>query len=167
MRAEYSNGNGSHAASQKQIGFIHQLARGIRGLGPRNLDQLTGRMFGKPLAVETTLEQPLIVDFKTAGRSAAPFEVTHEMQFSCYAYLYRQAAGQQEGDLEIRSLIKTKTPKLDFHSYQPRTEQHFRRLFAVIRAYLDDLDRGDFIFRPGIGCVMCDFRDDHCLQWRG
>ena len=92
-----------------------------------------------PLAVETTLEQPLIdpangedlgiplpgiadlvlderdgpliVDFKTASRAAAPFEVTHEIQLSCYSYLYRQAAGQQEGGLEIRSLIKTKTPK--------------------------------------------------------
>ncbi len=110
---------------------------------------------------------PLIVDFKTASRSAAPFEVAHEIQLSCYSYLYRQAAGRQEGGLEIRSLIKTKTPKLDFHRYQPRTERHFRRLFAVIRAYLDDLDRGDFIFRPGMGCVMCDFRDDHCLQWGG
>ncbi len=43
---------------------------------------------------------PLIVDFKTASRAAAPFEVTHEIQLSCYAYLYRQAAaaGGRSGD---------------------------------------------------------------------
>ena len=34
-------------------------------------------------------------------------------------------------------------------AYHPaRTDAHFRRLFAVIRAYLDDLDCGRFIFRP-------------------
>ncbi len=54
--------NGSHAASQKQIGFIHQLARGIRGLGPRNLDQLTGRMFGKPLAGLTSMDASSLID---------------------------------------------------------------------------------------------------------
>lgn len=148
-----------------------------------------------PLAVETTLRQPLIdpatgqelgisllgildlilddcdgpliVDFKTAAKSAAPFEVTHEIQLSCYACLYRQATGREEGGLEIRSLIKTKTPKLEFHRYEPRSAVHFRRLFAAIRAYLDDLDGGRFVFRPGLGCSMCDFRDDHCQQWSG
>lgn len=148
-----------------------------------------------PLAVETTLQQPLfdplggedlgipllgvldlilddrdgplICDFKTAAKSAAPFEVTHEIQLSCYAYLYRRSSGRAEGGLEIRSLIKTKTPKLEFHRYEPRSDVHFRRLFAVIRAYLDDLDTGRFVFRPGLGCGMCDYRDDHCRRWTG
>ncbi|TVS08767.1 MAG: hypothetical protein EA424_28175, partial [Planctomycetaceae bacterium] len=84
-----------------------------------------------PLAVETTLQEPLvdpfsgedlgipllgildlilddrdgplICDFKTAARSAAPFEVTHEIQLSCYSYMYRRASGRDEGGLEIRS----------------------------------------------------------------
>ena len=34
----------------------------------------------------------------------------------------------------------------------PRDERHYRRLFSVIRAYLDDLDSGRFVFRPGLGC---------------
>jgi tetratricopeptide (TPR) repeat protein len=29
---------------------------------------------------------------------------------------------------------------------------HFRRLFSVIRVYLDHLDAGRFVFRPGLGC---------------
>jgi len=146
-----------------------------------------------PIAVETTLERPLIdpisgedlgisllgvldlilddrdgpliCDFKTAAKSAAPFEVTHEIQLSCYAYLYRRSTGREEGGLEIRSLIKTKTPKMEFHRYEPRSKGHFRRLFAVVRAYLDDLDGGRFVFRPGLGCGMCDYRDDHCRLW--
>ena len=110
---------------------------------------------------------PRICDFKTAARSSPPHEITHEIQLSSYAYLFRQATGDEEGGLEIRSIIKTKKPKVEFHSYQARSEQHFRRLFAVIRAYLDDLDRGRFVFRPGFGCAMCDHRGASCRDWAG
>jgi len=82
-----------------------------------------------------------------AGQS----RVTHEIQLSCYVYLYRHSTGGEQGGLEIRSLLKTKTPKMEFHRYEPRNDRHFRRLFAVIRAYLDELDAGRFVFRPGLG----------------
>jgi len=153
----------------------------------------TADMSETPLAVETSMDAPLIdpdsgedlgiplmgivdlitdnrdgpsiTDFKTSARSSPPHEITHEIQLTSYAYLFRQATGDEEGGLEIRSLIKTKTPKVEFHSYQARTERHFRRLFSVIRAYLDNLDSGCFVFRPGFGCVMCDHRDEHCQTW--
>lgn len=48
-----------------------------------------------------------------------------------------------------------KTGCAQFHPYAARTEVHFRRLFAVIREYLDALDSGRFNFRPGFGCGMC------------
>ncbi len=136
------------------------------------VDPFSGEDLGIPLlgVLDLILDDPagpLICDFKTAAKSAAPYEVTHEIQLSCYAYMYRRASGREEGGLEIRSLIKTKTPKLDFHRYEPRSQRHFRRLFAAIRAYLDDLDRGQYVFRPGMGCNMCEFRDDHCQQWLG
>jgi len=110
---------------------------------------------------------PLVCDFKTAAKSSAPFEVTHEIQLSSYAYLFRAATGDEEGGLEIRSLIKTKTPKIEFHRYQARSDAHFRRLFSVIHAYLDDLDGGRYVFRPGFGCMMCDYRNDSCRHWDG
>ena len=69
--------------------------------------------------------------------------------------------------MKIRSLIKTKTPKIEFHAYPARTESHFARLFAVIREYLDALDCGRFNYRPGFGCGMCDFRNTHCSRWAG
>ena len=136
------------------------------------IDPFSGQELGIPLLGVLDLildehEGPVICDFKTAARSAAPFEVTHEIQLSCYSYLFRRASGREEGGLEIRSLIKTKKPKLDFHRYEPRSQQHFRRLFAAIRAYLDELDSGRFIFRPGMGCNMCEYRDDHCGRWNG
>jgi hypothetical protein len=136
------------------------------------IDPDTGEDLGIPLTgiVDLVVDDrsgPLICDFKTAAKSAAPFEVTHEIQLSSYAYLYRQATGLEESGLEIRSLIKTKVPKIEFHRYGTRSEVHFRRLFAVIRAYLDDLDANRFVFRPGFGCAMCDYRDGSCRDWTG
>jgi putative RecB family exonuclease len=136
------------------------------------VDPMTGEDLGIPLLGIADLvlpgeEGPVITDFKTSSRSAPPFEVTHEVQLTGYAWLYRQLTGQQEAGLEIRSLIKTKTPKVETHAYLPRTDDHFRRLFAVIREYIDALDASRFNYRPGWGCSMCDYRERECRAWSG
>ena len=136
------------------------------------VDPETGEDLGIPLLgfVDLVLDAPagaLIVDFKTSARSSKPLEISHEIQLSCYAWLYRQITGQSESGLEIRSLIKTKQPKLEFHRYPARTPKHFRRLFAAIRSYLDALDAGRFVYRPGWSCSCCDYRDTHCRNWCG
>jgi CRISPR/Cas system-associated exonuclease Cas4 (RecB family) len=127
------------------------------------MDPHSGENLGIPLVgimdlVLPGTDGPVIADFKTTARGGEPLEVTHEIQLSCYAYLFRRTSGAQEGSLEIRNLIKTKAPKVQFHRYAPRTTKHFDRLFAVVRAYLDDLHSGQFLFRPGLGCATCDFR---------
>jgi putative RecB family exonuclease len=136
------------------------------------VDPLTGEDLGIPLLgiVDLVLDDPdgpVVRDFKTSSRSAPPFEVTHEIQLTSYSYLFRRTTGREEVGLEIHSLIKTKSPKIEGHRYPARTDAHFRRLFGVIREYLDALDRGRFNYRPGWGCAMCDFRESHCRQWSG
>ncbi|MEI8375482.1 MAG: PD-(D/E)XK nuclease family protein [Planctomycetota bacterium] len=135
------------------------------------VDPESGKDLGMPLVgvVDLVLEGqggPTICDFKTAARSSEPMEISHEIQLSSYAWLYRQITGRQEAGLEIRSLIKTKVPKCEFHPYAARSDAHFRRLFSVIREYLDALDRGTFNYRPGFGCTMCDYRRE-CQAWTG
>ena len=47
------------------------------------------------------------------GRSAQQVlesAIAHEVQLTCYAYLFRHVAQRAENAVEIRSLIKTKTP---------------------------------------------------------
>ena len=134
------------------------------------VDPVTGEDLGVPLVGITDLvlktpAGPVIVDFKTSARSAAPLEITHEIQLTSYAYLLRQVFGEEEAGLEIRSLVKTKTPQIQVHRYGPRTEVHFRRLFATVRAYLVDLEAGRFVYRPGLACSMCDHAETYCRDW--
>jgi hypothetical protein len=136
------------------------------------IDPESGEDLGIPLVgiVDLVLagEHGLIIcDFKTAASSKPPPEIQHEIQLSCYSYLFRNLSGQQESALEIRSLVKTKTPQIVFHRYEARQETHLRRLFAVVRAYLEVLERGEFLYRPGWTCGMCHYRDDHCRRWCG
>ena len=136
------------------------------------VDPVTDEDLGIPLVgiVDLVVDAPggpVVADFKTTARKGTPLEISHEIQLSSYAYLFRRLTEGREAALEIRSLIKTKTPKIEVHRYPAREEGHFRRLFAAIRAYLNDLERGRFVFRPGLACSFCDHRETHCRQWAG
>jgi putative RecB family exonuclease len=136
------------------------------------VDPASGQDLGIPLlgVMDLVLQDetgPVIVDFKTAARADELSELAHEIQLGCYGYLFRRATGTSESALEIRRLVKTKTPQISFHRWPARTERHFGRLFAVIRAYLDDLHTERFVFRPGQACSYCDFRERHCREWAG
>ena len=135
------------------------------------IDPATGENLGLPLVgvMDLVLDEPtgpLVCDFKTSSKSGSPLETAHETQLTSYALLFRHSHGQEEGGIEIRSLVKTKTPKVEFHRYPARSDRHFRRLFAVIREYLDAVDSGRFNYRPGFACGMCDHRE-RCRNWAG
>ncbi len=99
------------------------------------VDPFTGEDLGIPLVgvIDLVLDGetgPIITDFKTAARSSEPMEISHEIQLTAYAWLHRQITGQQEAGLEVRSLIKTKVPKCEFHPYAARTDC---ALSAIVR----------------------------------
>jgi putative RecB family exonuclease len=94
-------------------------------------------------------------------------ELAHELQLSAYSLLLRGHAPRPEVGVEIRSLIKTKAPRVETHRFAPRSAHHYERLFAVIGAYLDDLYRGRFIIRPGLLCGGCEFHQRQCRAWNG
>jgi len=171
-------------ATQKQVAdLVGAYLKAIPADEPRPLaveaaleaplvDPATGEQLGIPLVgivdlILDGLAGPSVIDFKTSARSSEPLEITHEIQLSCYSYLFRHVEQRQEAGLEIRSLIKTKVAKVEFHRYAARTDVQFARLFAIIREYLDALDSGKFNYRPGFGCSMCDHRDTHCARWSG
>ena len=125
------------------------------------IDPLTGEELGIPLVgiIDLLLETPdglTIIDFKTAASASSTCEIQHEIQLTAYSYLIRQLLDRDEASLEIRQLVKTKTPKIVVHRFLPRTDEHFRRFFDIVREYLDCLDRGVFNYRPGFGCQICD-----------
>jgi putative RecB family exonuclease len=136
------------------------------------VDPLTGEDLGIPLVgvLDLALAEPtgpIIVDFKTVARGGAPHEISHEIQLGAYAYLLRSESGCDPAALEIRQLIKTKQPRVEYHRFARRGQRHFRRLFAVIRAYLDALDSNRFVYRPSLGCNSCEYRETACVLWDG
>jgi CRISPR/Cas system-associated exonuclease Cas4 (RecB family) len=107
-----------------------------------------------------------IVDFKTTGRTPSPEMVLHttEVQTTGYALLYREATGHRESAIELHHLVKLKTPKLVVTEAGPATDLQVTRLFHLIDAYVDDLERRDPVPSPGLQCASCEFLPE-CRLW--
>jgi len=108
-----------------------------------------------------------IVDFKTSARTPDPKMLAHrsETQTSTYGVLYREATGAKENGIELHHLIKTNKPKLVVNEFGPVSEAQITRLFRVIEAYVNGLQREDFVPSPGLQCGSCEFFQE-CRAWR-
>lgn len=107
----------------------------------------------------------LIVDVTVSSRTRDRLDIAQEAKLACLAFLFRHRFNDVEAGFEIRHLVLSRVPHIDIHRYPTRTEDHFRRFFAVVRSYLDDRRSGRFVYRPGWGCSACPFRDHACAEW--
>jgi len=60
--SQNGNGTNGHVASEKQLSYINQLARQVRGLGVRRVDEVSSRMFNKPSGAISSLEASSLID---------------------------------------------------------------------------------------------------------
>lgn len=107
-----------------------------------------------------------IVDFKTSGQTPNPEKVIHqhETQTSCYAILYREATGKQEGGIELHHLVKLKTPKVVITEAGAMKPEQQIRLFRIMESYVEGLARKDFVPSPGLHCHGCEYFNE-CRRW--
>ncbi len=127
-------------------------------LGSRGLPVLVG--------VLDLVQQGRVVDYKTTSTTPVEERVvhTHETQTSIYAVLYREANGQRELGIELHSLVKLKNPKLSIIELPPMSDSQQTRLFHLLEAYVEGLERRDFIPSPGLSCMSCEFFNE-CRRW--
>jgi putative RecB family exonuclease len=107
-----------------------------------------------------------IIDFKTSSTTPNPEKVAHttEVQTSSYAVLYREATGRRETGIELHHLVKLKNPKLVMTALPPMSDNQQTRLFRLMEAYVEGLEREDFVPSPGMRCVSCEFFNE-CRAW--
>ncbi len=161
---------------QKQVGW--RLAETF-------LRETTLRSTAKPDAVEVAVEADLsahglprlvgvldlvqdgrIIDFKTASQTPTPQRAAllHGTQVSAYSLLYRENTGKKETGIEIHHLLKLKQPRLVVIALPTCGEREQSRLLRVVDAYVDTLERRDFIPSPGLQCAACEFVNE-CAAW--
>jgi putative RecB family exonuclease len=123
---------------------------------------------GLPLVIGILdlVERGKIIDYKTSGQTPNPEKVAHtsEVQTSMYSLLYRENTGNQEAGIELHHLVKLKTPKIVITALPPMDQQRRSRLFHLIEAYVEGLDRRDFVPSPGMQCLACEFFAE-CRAW--
>jgi len=108
-----------------------------------------------------------IVDYKTSSTTPNAEKVAHttEVQTSAYAVLYRDATGRRETGIELHHLVKLKNPKLVITALEPMSDHQQTRLFHLMEAYVDGLERRDFVPSPGLQCAACEFFNE-CRAWK-
>lgn len=113
------------------------------------------------------VQQRQIIDYKTTSTTPNPEKVAHtnEVQTSAYAVLYREATEQREAGIQLHHLVKLKNPKVVITTLLPMSDSQQARLFHLMDAYVNGLDRRDFVPAPGMQCHSCEFFQE-CRLWQ-
>lgn len=120
----------------------------------------------KLIGILDLVQQGHIIDYKTSASTPNAEKVAHttEIQTSSYAILYRHNTGNQESGVQLHHLVKLKNPKVVITPLPPMTAAQQTRLFRQMEAYLEGLQRRDFIPSPGMHCSSCEFFNE-CRLW--
>jgi len=112
------------------------------------------------------VQQRQVVDYKTSATTPNAEKVAHttEIQTSSYAILYRHNTGQQEAGIQLHHLVKLKNPKVVITRLPSMSPKQQLRLFHQMEAYLDGLERQDFVPSVGMQCSSCEFFNE-CRRW--
>ena len=112
------------------------------------------------------VQQRQIIDYKTTSTTPNPEKVAHtnEIQTSSYAILYRHNTGRNEAGIQLHHLVKLKNPKVVITKLPSMSQHQQTRLFRQMEAYLDGLQRNQFVPSPGMHCSSCEFQNE-CRQW--
>ncbi len=69
-----------------------------------------------------------------------------------------------ETGMQLHHLVKLKKPKVVITAQPPMSPPQQTRLFRQMEAYLDGLQRAEFIPSPGMHCSSCEFFNE-CRHW--
>lgn len=107
-----------------------------------------------------------IIDYKTSATTPNADKVAHttEIQTSSYAILYRHNTGNKESGVALHHLVKLKNPKVVITTMPPMSQHQETRLFRQMEAYLQGLQRKDFVPSVGLQCSACEFFNE-CRRW--
>jgi putative RecB family exonuclease len=108
-----------------------------------------------------------IVDFKTARSAQKPEMAAHlnGIQLTAYSLLYRATTDRKESARELHHILKLKQPKVVITTLPPASDAEVTRLAHLAEAYLDGVERQDFVPSPGLQCAMCEFFNE-CARWK-
>jgi len=116
--------------------------------------------------IDLISERGIIVEVKTAGRSASQLDVDTNMQLTLYSWAYRMLYGEPEEKLVVVSLVKTKEPQMQLLKTQ-RCNKDYSRLFHLIARVIKSID--DKVYYPNPlniwGCRSCQYVSECAEQW--
>jgi putative RecB family exonuclease len=128
---------------------------------PDGLPKLVG-------VIDLVRPEGVVVDFKTSSTTPLVAQAIHrnETQLTAYGILHREATGKEASAFELHHLVKTKVPKLVVTQVGAMTDQREQKFLRQVESYVDGVEREDFVYSPGMQCMMCDFFHA-CSMWNG